>query len=138
MIAAPRPEVWAAANTIDCDSGHGLCEQVAGTPVYGLGARHVHVGPPSPPHGLQEVTYVEVTAELEGHWISLRTRAGTWQQDETWYFTDAADGTTLVRASGWHLRPCLPVKYRTHLQAALDESTTAAIDRLADFVASQR
>jgi hypothetical protein len=68
-------------------------------PDSGVGAKHLHVGPPSPPYGLRPVMYTEMTAVLEGHWFSIQVTGGTYLTKETWQFMDASDGTTTVRVT---------------------------------------
>ncbi|MBO9555980.1 SRPBCC family protein [Cellulomonas sp.] len=137
VIGAPRADVWAVAATPDCEEDPGLCQHIVGAPKSGVGARHVILGPPAPPHGIRTVMFSEVVAELDGHWRSVQTHGGAWEHEETWFFTDAPDGETLVRISGWHLRPSVPAARSSSYQAALDKLAMDALDRLADRVAAQ-
>ncbi|MBO3086316.1 hypothetical protein [Cellulomonas fengjieae] len=77
-----------------------------------------------------------VTAEQEGHWRSVQTHAGTWTHEETWHFTDAPDGRTTVRITGWHLRP-KAAGTSTALQSALNGLAADALNRLAERVAER-
>lgn len=133
LIDAPRAAVWAALEAGDeAESSSQL--RIVGAPPSGVGARHIHVGPPLPPFGMRSVLYTEVTDVQQGLWLSLRTLAGVWEQTETWVLDDAPGGQTLARITGWWSKPAPPEADLTAQQSALNEMASRALERLAERV----
>jgi len=130
VISAPRSVVWATANADD-EAEKGWHQQIVGAPSSGVGARHIHVGPPLPPFGMRSVIYAEVTAFQEGYWYTSQTLAGTWEHTETLLLQDTPDGQTLARITGWWTRPAPRTADFTKLQADLNGLAAKALDRLA-------
>lgn len=130
VISAPRSVVWATADADD-EADAGWQQQIVGAPASGVGARHLHVGPPLPPFGMRSVIYSEVTAFQEGYWYTSQTLAGTWEHTETLLLQDTGDGQTLARVTGWWTKPAPRAADFTKLQADLNGLAATFLDRLA-------
>ncbi|NTW42559.1 MAG: hypothetical protein HGA44_22255 [Cellulomonadaceae bacterium] len=131
MIAAPRAAVWAAASDDNEDCDPTWHQHIVGAPDSGVGAKHIHVGPPLPPFGMRSVIYTEITALHEGYWYTSQTLAGSWEHTETLMLENTADGQTLARISGWWTKPAPPTSDFTALQAGLNGLATQMLDRIA-------
>ena len=131
VISAPRTVVWAVLVDEDDETDIGFHQQIVGAPASGVGARHVSVGPPSPPFGMRTVMYNEVTAVQEGYWITSQMLAGSWEHIETFFLLDAADGQTLARITGWWTKPAPRTADFSSLQATLNGLAAKALDRVA-------
>lgn len=130
VISATRTVVWAAIDTDD-EPDTGWCQKLVGAPESGVGARHLHVGPPQPPYGMRTVMYTELTALLEGFSYTTETSAGTWAHTETLQLEDTAEGATLARITGLWVRPAPPSANFTEVQTGLNGLAASALERLA-------
>lgn len=132
VIPAPRLAVWAAATAEgEADPGEQL---IVGAPTSGVGARHLHVGPPLPPFGMRTVTYCEVTALQQGYWYTKVTLATSWEHTETLTLADTADGQTLARIDGWWTRPAPPGANFEAVRAHISELAAKRLKHIADRV----
>lgn len=132
-FAASRADLWVAFVTCEPPEGHD-CRPVAGASPTDLLARRLHVSPPMPPHGLREVSYHEIVAFEEGHWLTQESYTSQTEHTDTWRFVDAAHGGTDVVVDAVHRRLGLPGAVPL-VETALDQSIQCGLDRLASSLA---